>query len=329
MSTVDIITEALKNTDVNQKIEYLQTVINSTKEVLKQLNLNIEDISGGIADIAEVKNTVLSLTTTVQELTKRIEELEQSGTVPPDITGTLESIKADILKLSARLDSLSNVSNDLKKLETRVSKLEQSQQEPTKSTGVNIAHYFNSNSVGVSANSTAFATFKIETSDDSSPLIQVSANANASQLGTLVFKVFYDGSEMEFKPKILMTKVTEFITFSVPILEIIKGKIATLAIICETEDASVNFDVNNIAVSVIGAKLYKGSTSFSESVPLFSINDTNIMLNSLTESVKTSVQKTKLVEKTFSESVPLFSINDTNIMLNSLTESAETTKPTK
>ena len=337
-NTVDIITKRIQDSSskvdisiINEDIKYLQkTIIDLSNTVSSLESQNLYD------NITDVKGTVETLSTLVSEIEKRVKALEDSGGTSQgvqdsikDIYSKIATINSDILELSTRLDSLSHVSNDLKKLETRVSKLEQAQQEPTKSTGVNIAHYFNSNSVGVSANSTAFATFKIETSDDSSPLIQVSANANASQLGTLVFKVFYDGSEMAFKPKILMTKATEFITFSVPILEIIKGKIATLAIICETEDASVNFDVNNIAISVIGAKLYKGSTSFSESVPLFSINDTNIMLNSITESVKTSLQKIKLVEKTFSESVPLFSINDTNIMLNSITESAETTKPTK
>lgn len=204
------------------------------------------------------------------------------------------SIKNNIGDIYNIKQTLEVVLKDISELNERVKKLENSgikppaPQEPTTSGGVNVAYYYNSSLVGVSQGKTEFAKLKLDLNNGVVPVLNVSANASVVQNGTLTFEVLLDGSKMPLNPKFLLSKTTEFISFSIPLLEISEGKLYDLSLLCSTEDSEVNFNPNDIAISVINAKLAKSATSFDEKVKPFTISSSNIKLSTITETISTT-----------------------------------------
>ena len=301
--TVDIIVDEIKShasmSDVTEFNNNVKELLNSVIALSNRLdNIDADYLH---SEIEKIRNSINSIL-------ERLNKLEQ-GTTPPDITDTLSKIEESLKKLESdlgvtnnKLDnhikssdiSISSINRSISELNERVKKLENSgikppePQEPTTSTGVNVAYYYNSSLVGVSQGKTEFAKLKLDLNNGVVPVLNVSANASVVQNGTLTFEVLLDGSKMPLNPKFLLSKATEFISFSLPFLEISEGKLYDLSLLCSTEDSEVNFNPNDIAISVINAKLAKSATSFDEKVKPFTISSSNIKLSTITENISTT-----------------------------------------
>ena len=297
-NTVQIITDRIKGSSTEQDIELINSVLDNLSSIVNNLVTSVSILEGQnlYETVKQIGGTLVTVKDTLTKLEERVKALEGGTTPSPepqppsDITEQLDKINKRIDSLSSTVALLSKLPDKVTEIEGRLDKLEgsSSPQEPTTSGGINVAYYYNSSLVGVSQGKTEFAKLKLDLNNGVVPVLNVSANASVVQNGTLTFEVLLDGSKMPLNPKFLLSKPTEFISFSLPFLEISEGKLYDLSLLCSTEDSEVNFNPNDIAISVINAKLAKSSTSFDEKVKPFTISSSNIKLSTITENISTT-----------------------------------------
>lgn len=281
-TTVQAISDEIKSKLTRKDIELEVREIQNSIEMLKILSSEmLRNYSVSISDESFTRDYFMNnMDSIFVDLTSKVKKLEQNSTDITNIVEIVNKLKKDI----------KTIGTSITEIEGRLDKLEGSSapQEPTTSGGVNVAYYYNSSLVGVSQGKTEFAKLKLDLNNGVVPVLNVSANASVVQNGTLTFEVLLDGSKMPLNPKFLLSKTTEFISFSLPFLEISEGKLYDLSLLCSTEDSEVNFNPNDIAISVINAKLAKSSTSFDEKVKPFTISSSNIKLSTITENISTT-----------------------------------------
>ena len=281
-TTVQAISDKIKSKLTRKDIELEVREIQNSIEMLKTLSSEmLRNYSVSISGESFTRDYFMNnMDSIFVDLTSKVKKLEQNSTDITNIVEIVNKLKSDV----------ETIGTSITEIEGRLDKLEGSStpQEPTTSTGVNVAYYYNSSLVGVSQGKTEFAKLKLDLNNGVVPVLNVSANASVVQNGTLTFEVLLDGSKMPLNPKFLLSKATEFISFSLPFLEISEGKLYDLSLLCSTEDSEVNFNPNDIAISVINAKLAKSATSFDEKVKPFTISSSNIKLSTITENISTT-----------------------------------------
>lgn len=258
-STVDDIVSAINSmtpmsytkTMWNSVQQWVGAVVDNTDIALSDLRKRTSVLSSRVdkteSTVSDIDKKLVVLDTSVKDIDKRVKALESGGTTP------------------------------------------QPPEPPAPSTGtgsVFIAEHHNVLPVGVSATSKDVALFDVILKKDVTPVLQFCANVSVSKTGTVEFTVFSDGAEMPFKPKFLLQKTLENVSFFVPLSQISKDKRVSLHITGVTTDASIKIEPLGLSVTVINAEMPEDDNTFKENIARFSIDSSVIKMRGLTENVE-------------------------------------------
>lgn len=162
---------------------------------------------------------------------------------------------------------------------------------PTPSTGsgsVFVAEHHNVLPVGVSATSKDVALFDVIIKKEVTAVLQFYATVSVEKTGTIEFTVFSDGLEMPFKPKFLLQKTLENVSFFVPLSQISKDKRVALHITGVTTDASVKIEPLGLSIAVINAELPKADDTFNDRYNKVEFDSKALTVKGITANVQSS-----------------------------------------